>query len=158
MSARISLLILSILLVSTSLYAQAQQDPWMATWKLNLAKSKYDPGPPPRSQTVKREAWGANGVKYTSDSVNAQGESGHSEYTANYDGKDYPVIGDPNRDTVSLKRIDAHSYEFTSKKGGQVTTAGRTVVSPDGKTLTITSKGTNAQGQPVDNVTVFDKQ
>jgi hypothetical protein len=133
-------------------------DPLMGTWKLNVAKSKYDPGPPPRSTTTKREVSGANGVKYTSDTVTAQGESRHIEYTANYDAKDYSVKGDPNRDMVSLKRMDGRSYEGSSKKGGKVTGTFRGVVSPDGKTLTITTKGTDAQGRPENNVVVYDKQ
>jgi hypothetical protein len=97
-------------------------------------------------------------VKYTSDSVTAQGESRHSEYSANYDGKDYPVSGDPNRDGISLKRIDSHHYEWTSKKSGKVVGTGQGVISPDGKTLTLTVKTTNAQGQAENNVQVFDKQ
>jgi len=116
MFARACVLIFAMLFASTTLWAQ--QDPLMGTWKLNLAKSKYDPGPPPRSTTTKRESSGANGVKYTSDTVTAQGESRHIEYTANYDAKDYSVKGDPNRDMVSLKRMDGRSYEGSSKKGG----------------------------------------
>ncbi|MBI4443654.1 MAG: hypothetical protein HY649_09810 [Acidobacteria bacterium] len=156
MLKRTTILILAMYLVSVGLYGQ--NDPLMGTWKLNLAKSKYSPGPPPKSNIQKREASGANGVKYTADMVTALGEARHIEYTANYDGKDYPIKGDPNRDTVSLKRLDAHNYEGTDKKGGKVVIIGRGVVSPDGKTLTITSKGTNAQGRTVNDVAVFDKQ
>ena len=149
-------LALSLFVFSGALWAQ--QDAWLGAWKANLAKSTFTPGPPPRSNTTKREAWGANGMKYTADGVNAQGVSGHNEFTANYDGKDYPVKGNPNSDMVSLKRIDAHSYEWTYKKGGKVTSTGRAVASPDGKTLTVTNKGTDSQGRATGSVLVFEKQ
>jgi hypothetical protein len=150
--------IVMFLLVFSATTAWTQQDAFMGTWKLNVAKSKYNPGPAPKSTSTKREPSGANGVKYTSDTVTAQGETHHIEYTANYDGKDYPVKGDPTRDMTTLKKLDSHSYEGTSKKAGKVTSTFRAVVSPDGKTMTTTTKGTNAQGQPENNVVVYDRQ
>ena len=157
MYRKLQVVALFVFLFSVAGWAQGP-DPMMGTWKLNVAKSKYSPGPPPRSTTTKREASGTNGVKYTSDAVTAQGESRHIEYTANYDAKDYPVKGDPDRDVASMKRVDAHTYEGTNKKGGKVTGTFRGVVSPDGKTLTITTKGTDPQGRPENNVVVYDKQ
>ena len=130
----------------------------IGTWKLNLTKSKYDPANlAPKSQTVKNEA-AADGVKQTADLVDSAGKTIHSEYTAKYDGKDYEVKGDPNRDTVSLKKVDDYTFEFANKKGGKVTTTGKVVYSKDGKTRTITQSGTNPAGQKVNNTTVFDKQ
>jgi hypothetical protein len=130
----------------------------IGTWKLNLSKSRYDPANlAPKSQTVKNEA-AADGVKQVADIVDSTGKAIHTEYTAKYDGKDYPVKGDPNRDTVALKKIDDYNVEFTNKKGGKVMTTGKVVYSRDGKTRTITTSGTNAQGQKVSNTTVFDKQ
>ena len=81
-----------------------------------------------------------------------------TQYTANFDGKDYPLTGSQNADKVSLKRIDARTTERTNKKGDKVVTTVTQVVSQDGKTMTTTVKGTNAQGQAVDNVLVFEKQ
>ena len=97
-------------------------------------------------------------MKVTFDTVEAKGNSSRGEYTATYDGKDSPVKGVPEADVVSMKRIDASTTERTWKKAGKVTNTARRVVSKDGKTLTITSKGTNAQGQPVNDVEVYDKQ
>jgi hypothetical protein len=139
-----------------SLSAQASA-PRIGTWKLNLAKSKYSPGPAPQSLTVKVEPSG-QGEKGTADFVNADGTRTTTQYTANYDGKDYPITGSQIADTVSLKRIDARTTERTDKKGGTVAQTLRRVVSQDGKTMTVTVKGTNAQGQAVNNVVVFDKQ
>ena len=130
----------------------------VGSWKLNLAKSKYDPANlAPKSQTVKNEA-AADGVKQVADIVDSTGKAVHTEYTAKYDGKDYAVTGDPNRDAVALKRIDDYKFEFTNAKGGKAMTKGTVVYSKDGKTRTITTSGVNAQGQKVTNITVFDKQ
>ena len=129
----------------------------IGTWKLNVEKSKYSPGPAPKSETVKIEVSG-QGEKGTAEGVNATGAPIMTQYTANYDGKDYPLTGSQNVDMVSFKRIDARTTERTNKKGDKVLTTSTQVVSPDGKTMTTTTKGTNAQGQAVDNVTVWEKQ
>jgi len=141
----------------TSLSAQAP-DPRIGTWKLNVAKSKYSPGPAPQSQTLKVEPAGQGGEKITSEVVNADGTRTVTQYTANFDGKPYPLAGSPVADTVTLKRIDTRTTERTDKKGDKVATSITRVVSPDGKTMTATVKGTNAQGQAMSNVAVFDRQ
>src|SRR6266436_5965307 len=132
-------------------------DPRMGTWKLNVAKSQFSPGPPPQSLTVKVEPSG-QGEKVTAEFVNADGTRTTTQYTANFDGKDYPLTGSRIADTVSLKRIDARTTVRTDKKGGKVAQTLRRVVSQDGKTMTVTTKGTNAEGQAVNNVAVFNKQ
>ena len=142
---------------AVSLGAQAT-DPLIGTWKLNVAKSKYTPGPVPKSQTVKFESSG-QGVKVTVDGVNADGtRMPVTQYTANYDGKDNPITGSQDVDMVSLKRIDARTTVRTDKKGGKVLVTRTRTVAQDGKMLTITSKGTNAQGQAFNEVGVYDKQ
>jgi len=107
-----------LLAYGSSAFSQAA-DPVIGTWKLDVAKSKFSPGPAPKSLTVKFEAAG-KGVKLTTDGVGADGQPTHTEYTADYDGKDYPLIGSPVADTVSLKRMDASTSERTDKKGGKV--------------------------------------
>jgi hypothetical protein len=129
----------------------------VGTWKLNLDKSKYSPGPAPKSQTLTIEA-SDGGIKYTSDGENAEGSSVHVEFTAKYDGMDNPVTGSPAFDSIALKRIDANTIESTTKKDGTVMATSRTVISKDGKTRTVTIKGKNAKGQDVNNVVVYDKQ
>jgi hypothetical protein len=139
-----------------NLSAQAS-DPRIGTWKLNVAKSKYSPGPAPQSLTVNVEPSG-QGEKVTTEFVNADGTRTTTEYTAKFDGKDYPLTGSQIADTVSLKRSNARTTVRTDKKGGTVAQTLRRVVSKDGKTMTVTTKGTNAQGQAVNNVAVFEKQ
>jgi ABC-type xylose transport system substrate-binding protein len=74
-----------------------------------------------------------------------------------YDGKDYPITGNPAADTASFKRVDDQTGESTFKKDGKVTATNVRVLSKDGKTLTITSKGTTADGKPRSDVQVFEK-
>jgi hypothetical protein len=139
------------------LLAQPGSD--VGTWKLNVAKSKYSPGPAPRDQMLTIQAQG-NGVKVSVEGTAADGSRISFSYTANYDGKDNPItgVGTNGADTAARKRINANTTEGTYKKAGKVVSTLRGVVSKDGKVLTITGKGTNAQGQPVSTVTVWDKQ
>jgi hypothetical protein len=145
-----------ILLMGFALWAQAA-DPMVGTWKLNVGKSTYNPGPAPKSLTAKIEAAG-EGEKLTADGVRADDSTIRVEYTAQYDGKDHPITGSPMADTVSLKRLDANTTERTDKKGGKVVQTLTRKLSSDGKTVTVTYKGTDAQGRPINNVAVFEKQ
>ena len=129
----------------------------MGTWKLNVAKSQFSPGPPPQSLTVKVEPSG-QGEKVSTEGVNADGTRTATQYTANFDSKDYPLTGSAVADTVSLKRIDGRTTDRTDKKAGSVAQTLKRVVSQDGKTMTVTVKGKNAQGQDVNNTLVFEKQ
>jgi hypothetical protein len=147
-----------LLLVGLALAVTATAaDQHSGTWKMNPAKSKYSPGPAPKSTTVKVEA-DEQGVKIDAEIINADGSPIHVQYDAKFDGKDYPVTGIPYADAVSVKRIDADTIEATMKKGGQVTMTVTTKVSKDGKTRTSTFKGKDAEGRDVLNVVVSDKQ
>lgn len=156
MKVRTITLVLAMLTVCAGL--RAADDPLIGAWKINVAKSKFSPGPPLKGQTLKYEPGGNNGLKVDTETVDAQGNSTRGGYTANFDGKDYPWTGNPDADALSMKRINANTTETTWKKAGKVTMTSRRVVSKDGKTLTITQKGKNAQGQAVNNVSVYDKQ
>ncbi len=146
----------AILFMGFALSAQAA-DPLVGTWKLNVAKSTYSPGPAPKSLTAKIEAAG-EGEKLTADGVRGDDTPIRVEYTAQYDGKDYPISGSPMADTVSLKRLDANTTERTDKKGGKVVQTLTRKLSSDGKTATITIKGTDAEGRPINHLAVFEKQ
>jgi hypothetical protein len=135
----------------------AQGDPLLGTWVLNVAKSKYTPGPPPKEQTTIFEAAG-QGLKVTTNGIDSTGKPIMMTFTANYDGKDYPVTGNPDWDMVSLKRINANTVEFTRKRAGKVVQTATGVVSKDGQIRTLTATGVNAQGQKIHNVAVYDKK
>jgi hypothetical protein len=156
MRTRFAVMALGLLAVSAGLGAAG--DPLIGTWKLNAAKSKFSAGPRPQGATIKYEAFGANGIKVTAEITDPQGKSTVTEYSGSFDGKDVPVTGSADADTASMKRLNAYTTEVTNKKSGKVTTILRRVVSKDGKTLTITAKGTNAKGQPVNEVEVLDKE
>jgi hypothetical protein len=130
--------------------------PQMGTWKLNEAKSKFAPGAS-KNHTVVYAAAGDQ-VKVTVDGTDAQGKSTHNEWTGKFDGKDYPVTGDPASDTRSYKQAGKSKLEMTVKKDGKVTVTGSIVVAADGKTRTVTTKGTDDKGAKIVNTAVYDKQ
>jgi hypothetical protein len=131
-------------------------DPEMGTWKLNEAKSKFSRGTGKNNMVVS-EAAGDN-VKVTTDGTDKDGKQTHNEWTGKFDGKDYPVTGDPNSDMRSYKRLAGEALEVTVKKNGKVTITGRIVVSFDGKSSMVTTNGTDAEGASFTNLAVYDKQ
>lgn len=133
-------------------------EPVAGTWELNLARSTFNPGTmAPRSQSRTIQVNGDHEVgRHTV--VGALGTQATVEYEVAYDGMPYPFRGSPDWDGLAVTRIDAHTGEFTQWRGGQPMLSGRRVISDDGNTMTISGKGTNAQGQAVDVVLVFDRR
>jgi hypothetical protein len=130
-------------------------DPLIGTWKLNAAKSK---GTLFKSGTTVLEAAG-DGIKATVDLVAVDGAVRHWGFTAKYDGKDNPVTGNnPYGDVVAITRVDSHTARIVVKNGGKMTITQTMVVSADGKTRTVTTRGADAQGKPVDSLSVYEKQ
>lgn len=149
------LVAVAILCAGSLLPAQAP-DPLLGSWKMDPAKSKFDPGPAVKSSTAVFAAAGT-GVKATIDGVTGTGEKTHWEYTAQYDGKDVKVTGNPDVDMLAMTRISERATQTVYKKGGKTTLTNRRTVSADGKTLTVTQTGTDAQGQKVSNTIVYIK-
>jgi uncharacterized protein RhaS with RHS repeats len=147
----------ALLFLSLSQPFANSADPLVGTWELNIEKSRFDPGPAPRSQTRTYESDGKT-VRMTSKSVNAQGQETTVEYTASNDGKDSPITGSPIADTVSVKQIDASTSEATLKKNGKIVSVSRRVISSDGKQMTVTTTGVNDKGQPIKSELVFDRR
>ncbi len=131
-------------------------DAQMGTWKLNEAKSKLAPGLA-KNTTVVVEAVGDD-MKVTVDGIDRDGKPAHNEWTGKFDGKNYPVTGDPDSDARSYKKIDDRTLQLALKKGGKVTLNGQIVVSADGKTRTVSLSGTDAAGKKVKSTAVYDKQ
>ena len=136
--------------------ASVAANPNMGTWKLNEAKSKLPPGGT-KNHTVVYTAEGDK-IKVIVDGTTADGKPSHSEWIGKFDGKDYPVTGDPTSDMRSYKKVDDRTTEFSVKKGGKVTATGRIEVSKDGKTRSVTLNGTDAKGNKVTSTGVYDKQ
>jgi hypothetical protein len=150
----------AIALFVFSTVAWAQQNPFIGTWKLNVAKSNFGTVSPPKSQTRKVEAQG-NGAKYTFEGVAADGGKIAYSYSTNYDGKDMPItgVGQANgADTIAITRVNSNTTTSTLKKAGKVVGTTTTTVSKDGKTTTLDSKGVDASGKPRNVVSVYNKQ
>jgi hypothetical protein len=132
------------------------QNPNLGTWKLNEAKSKIPSGFM-KNTTVVYTAEGDT-VKVTTDGTDKDGNPIHTEWTGKFDGKDYPLTGDPAADSRSYKKLGERTLALTNQKGGKVITSGRIVVSADGKTRTLNVTGTDSAGKKVTSTAMYDKQ
>jgi len=149
-------ILITLLLCFVGVAVCFAEDPQMGTWKLNEAKSKIGAGSPKITTSVYEAA--GDSVKATLDGTDGDGKPLHSEWTGKFDGKDYPVTGDPNTDTRSYKKVNDHTLASTNKKGDKVTITARGVVSADGKTRTVTITGTDSKGKKFTSTAVYDKQ
>jgi len=140
-------------LAALALYAA---DPQLGTWKLNESKSSLAPSGAKNSTVVYTAA--GDSVKVTVDGVDGVGKAFHSEWTGKYDGKDYPVKGDPLGDMRSYTKVDANTLTFVGKQGDKVIFTGKVVVSADGKSRTVIAQASDAQGHNFSTTSVYDKQ
>jgi hypothetical protein len=132
----------------------------LGTWKMNLAKCQYTPAPMPlKKYMVTREA-ARGGVKVTILGERTDGTIINATYTAKFDGSATAVEGTGSPyDTVSIKQVDANTFTYEMKKtGGKYRASGRMEISKDGKTLTMMSKGTDGDGNPMSLTLVSEKQ
>ncbi len=140
-------------------------DMFSGTWKLNISKSTFGAGAAPKQPTISKYELTPKGMKLVSEGTTSKGNPARSEYLFKFDGKDYPgsqtIDGKANEhaadQTISAKKIDDYTIEFTFKNKGEVTSHAKAVISKDGKTETYTSTYT-VDGQEKKNVTVWDKQ
>lgn len=138
----------------------AQDNPFLGTWKLNVAKSKFEGAPAPKSLTRTVTADGS-GAKYSFEGVAADGNSYVYSFETTYEGKDSPVTGTGTpggADTIALKRINLHKVEGTLKKSGKEVGKVVAEVSKDGKISTVTMKGKTTDGKEASTVSIYDKQ
>ncbi len=140
-------------------------DPLIGTWTINLAKSQY-PGTPPKAK-IRTHDYTIDGmILITYETTDAKGSKSFTHWFMGLDGKEHPEYGRSTGATpiwyLATKAVDTHTKEVIDRR---VVAAGRPpqiinytfAVSPDGRTLTITAKGTNAQGQPTMTVEVYDR-
>jgi hypothetical protein len=132
-------------------------DPVLGTWKLNLEKSSYSPGPAPKSQLRTYEA-SQEGIRVTIKTTLADGQSTSVQHPVNYDGKEHPIVGSSQSDAIALQKIDDYTSEAILKHASKVIGTNRRVMSKDGKTMTITFQGTDRRGRQVNNIAVYEKQ
>jgi hypothetical protein len=150
--------ILFVLAVATA--AMGTDDPFTGTWKLNAAKSKAPGGRLPHPSSINAFEIHGNTVHLIADETDATGKPVHVEYTAAYDGKEYPVKQSPPSPqpyTISLKRINLRTREFVEKIG-KFTIKGQDVLSEDGKSFSRIVNSRDAEGHDTSVIQVFEKQ
>ena len=149
-------LVIGVAITSIAMFGA---DNSIGTWKRNIEKCKATPPitNPITSLTIVYEAVDG-GVKQTVTGQRKDGTPINGGFTAKYDGKEYPVTGAP-WDTISIKQIDANTFTSETKKtDGKYHMTNRVVISKDGKTMKLTSKGTNADGKPSTGKYIYEKQ
>jgi hypothetical protein len=151
--------ILSLVLLAAVTFAGPAfaADPIVGTWKLNVAKSTFNPGAPLTAGT--RVYSEANGL-YTLDEKLTGADGKEISLQAKYrNGKDVKDLsGTPGADTTFGNKIDANTWDFDLKKDGTVVGHVHRVVSAGGKTLTVHNTGVQVNGAMGDETLVFDKQ
>lgn len=159
MKRALQVVVIALFVVVGASVVGAQNNPLVGTWKLDVGKSKFDPGPAPKSLTRKVEAQG-EGVKYTFEGVGADGKPLAYGFSVKFDGKDNPIMGTipSGAETISAKRINSNTYEATLKKGGKEIGKSKVTISKDGKVTTVESKGTTAAGVKTHDVQVYEKE
>jgi hypothetical protein len=159
-SLAVALIVAASLVVTSSAQTSVIDKSYFGTWKLNVTKSKYEPGPGPKESTRTHEDRGNGFVLIITEGTNAQGAKVSTQYVYKPDGKDYPVAakGQTAFATINLKAVDPYTVEFTNKADGKAVATGKRTVSKDGRTMTIETKGTNQQGQPTSSMAVWEKQ
>jgi hypothetical protein len=160
--------LLSVVLCGAGTFAF--QNPTLPTdhlsgmWILNAAQSKFNPPEGGMKSERVRITVIQAGIKLQADGSDAQSQTTHTEFTAKFDGKDYPIKStvagkpDPTQDAVSWKQIDEWNYEITNKLKSKVTSVMKLAISKDGKTGTLTITGTTPTGQPINSTAVYQKQ
>ena len=160
MKRRSSILAVAVVCLALAGSMFADSKAFVGTWKLNLEKSKYAAGQAPKSLTRTVSADG-DAVTYKFEGVGADGTAFSFSFTSKYDGKDAEVTGAGmpyGADHIAIKQVNSHETTATLKKGDKVVGSSTATVSHDGKMVTLTSKGTDANGKPTKSMSIYDKQ
>lgn len=158
--SRRTVFLAAALAVTLPLFASAARarDPLEGKWQLDVEKSVFRAAPGPKGQLRTYEITEDGVEKMTATGVSAEKKQTLVRYEARYDGKDYEMTGSLGGDRISLRRIDALTTESTQKRDGKPTITAVRKVSSDGKTLTVTSKGTTPAGVEVDSLMIFERR
>lgn len=153
---KLKAIVLTLAVIFASAVMCAAQNPHMGTWKLNEAKSKFPKGATKNTNVVYEMA--GDQIKVTVDGTDGSGTAIHNEWTGKFDGKPYAVTGDSTADMRSYRVVNKRTMSLKNTKAGKVATTGTLVVSPNGKTRTVTASIKNAQGKWMTSTAVYDKQ
>jgi len=152
--------LLTISLAGTAA-AQSKNDPSIGTWKLNVAKSKFTPGPPIQGDTRSYEVNEAGWLFVTTETIQPDGTRTGVRFAAKFDGKAYPQIGRfaPTVTLITYEPVDRRTLKYTQRDtSGKIVSTNTRTVSEDGKTMLIEQRTSNASGQPVVNIELFERQ
>jgi len=141
--------------------AQSKDDPSVGTWKLNVAKSKFTPGPPIKGDTRSYEVSAEGWLIVTTETTQPDGKRTGVRFAAKFDGKAYPQIGRfaPTVTLITYQPVDKLTLKYTQRDtSGKIVSTNTRTVSGDGKTMTIEQRSTDANGRPVINVELFERQ
>ena len=147
----------AVMVSVTAISLAAGSDPVVGTWQLNLSKSTFAAGTAPKSQTRTYSQSGPS-ITLVMKTVGADGKESTTQTTYQLDGKDYPITGASDYDSLTAKQVNPRSATFTLKKGGQAVGSTNRTISKDGKILTSKTRVTTAKGDKSESVMVFDKQ
>jgi hypothetical protein len=152
-----TILVGAVLALAGVAMAAGAADAVVGTWTLNIAKSTFDPGPAPKSQT-RTYTVDSDGTTLSVSGVGADGSAVSQQATFKYDGKAYPMTGSADFDALSLRRINGSTVKSTLMKAGKKVGATTRTISSRGKMLTLSTQVTGADGKLHTTVLVFDKQ
>ena len=156
-----ALLAVAVLAVATNAAAQSKNDPSLGTWKLNVAKSKFMPGPPIKGDTRSYEVNDAGWLVVTTETIQPDGRRTGVRFAAKFDGRAYPQIGRfaPTVTLITYEPVNALTLKYTQRdSSGKVLSTNTRTVSADGKTMTIEQRSTDEKGRPSVNVELFERQ
>jgi hypothetical protein len=153
MKTRIAVVAVALSFVAAA--ASFAANPHMGTWKLNEAKSKIPAGMNKNTTVVYTEQ--KDKMKVEVNGVDKDGKPTHGVWVGNADGKAYKTKGNLAWDAAVYKVVNDHTYEITTMKGGKVFSNGKSTVSADGKTRTVATEGTGADGKKFKSKAVYDK-
>jgi hypothetical protein len=154
MKTRIAAVALALSFIATAACFAA--NPHMGTWKLNEAKSKLAPGMGKNTTVVYSEE--KDKIKVTVEGVDKDGKPRHGVWEGKTDGKTYKTKGNMPWDSMAYKVVNDHTYELTAMKAGKVFSSGKSTVSADGKTRTVTMNGTTDDGKKFKSKALYDKE
>jgi hypothetical protein len=158
----VSLLVATLVIATAGVLAAQDDDPHLGTWRLNLEKSSFNPGPPlaaqARTYQTVRDRYSGDGIRATVETIDADGNRTFGGYLAFFDGRGYPLTNDPTVLTMTLIRVDRSTLVATLKRGTTIVMTTRNEVSPDGHVMKLIERGAGEDGPPVYNVLVYDRQ
>jgi len=150
--------VIAVLIASIAVHGQSQSiSLWAGTWKRNVARSSYSPGPPPRTEQIVRMDIVNGLLQVTENGFDVQGQPTRVVYVVNFDGAEQTVDAAQGL-TRTYRWIDERRFEGLNRVKGDDTTMVEYALAADARAYTLTTTGITAQGQLVHHVVVYEKQ